>query len=303
MINRRHLGEVDWLLLGVLILNSIVGCVLIYSAMHYLPGQFHLRQAVWIVVCLTALGLVLIVDYKALVAYAPFLYGAGILMLGGLLLWGRLTAGTKSWYRLASVGFQPSELMKVFLILLLARLFGDYRRNRISAAMLVLSGSVVGLPLILVVLQPDMGTAVSYIPIFLGVLILAGLSRRTAVVLLLLALGIGFLGWNVLLQDYQKQRLVTLISPGQDPQGAGYQIQQSKIAIGSGGLSGKGFKQGSQSQLNFLPARHTDFIFAVLGEESGFIGILAVTAAIFFMLYRLFRIVALARDRAGVYLV
>jgi len=193
--------------------------------------------------------------------------------------------------------------MKVFLILLLARLFGDYRRNRISAAMLVLSGSVVGLPLILVVLQPDMGTAVSYIPIFLGVLILAGLSRRTAVVLLLLALGIGFLGWNVLLQDYQKQRLVTLISPGQDPQGAGYQIQQSKIAIGSGGLSGKGFKQGSQSQLNFLPARHTDFIFAVLGEESGFIGILAVTAAIFFMLYRLFRIVALARDRAGVYLV
>lgn len=303
MINRKLLGEVDWLLVGILVLNSILGCILIYSATHYLPGQFHLRQALWIVVCLVALTLVLLVDYKSLVAYSPLLYGAGILMLLGLQAWGRLTAGTKSWYRVSSFGFQPSELVKVFLILLLARLFSEYRRRTISSGMMILSVGTVGLPLALVVMQPDLGTAMSYLPLLLGVFLLAGMSRRRVVVLVLLALGLGFLGWNVILHDYQKQRLVTLFSPGHDPQGAGYQIQQSKIAIGSGGLTGKGFKQGTQSQLNFLPARHTDFIFAVLGEELGFLGVLIVTAAFFVLLLRLFKAVSLARDRAGVYVV
>jgi rod shape determining protein RodA len=303
MINRKLLGEVDWLLVGILALNSILGCILIYSATHYLPGQFHLRQVLWIVIGLAALALVLLVDYKALVAYAPVLYGAGVLMLVGLLAWGRLTAGTKSWYRLSSFGFQPSELMKVFLILLLSRLFSEYRRRTISAGMMLLSGALVGFPLALVVMQPDLGTAMSYLPLLLAAFLLAGMSRRMVILLLLLALGIGFLGWNVVLHDYQKQRLVTLVSPGLDPQGAGYQIQQSKIAVGSGGLLGKGFKQGTQSQLNFLPARHTDFIFAVLGEEMGFLGVLAVTAAFLILVLRLFRTVSLARDRAGIYVV
>jgi rod shape determining protein RodA len=193
--------------------------------------------------------------------------------------------------------------MKVFLILLLSRLFSEYRRRTISAGMMLLSGALVGFPLALVVMQPDLGTAMSYLPLLLAAFLLAGMSRRMVILLLLLALGIGFLGWNVVLHDYQKQRLVTLVSPGLDPQGAGYQIQQSKIAVGSGGLLGKGFKQGTQSQLNFLPARHTDFIFAVLGEEMGFLGVLAVTAAFLILVLRLFRTVSLARDRAGIYVV
>ncbi|OGD26650.1 MAG: rod shape-determining protein RodA [Candidatus Aminicenantes bacterium RBG_13_63_10] len=303
MINRKLLGEMDWLLLGILLLNTVLGCILIYSASHFLPTPYHLRQAVWVVVCLGGLLLTLLVDYKTLITYSPFFYGAGILMLAGLLVWGRMIAGTKSWFRLSSFGIQPSELTKVFLILILARLFSEYRRNRISSGMVVLSGGLVGLPLALVAAQPDLGTAFSYLPLLLAVFILAGMSRKMAVILLLLAIGFGFLGWNVFLHDYQKTRLVTLLSPGHDPQGAGYQIQQSKIAIGSGGLLGKGFKQGSQSQLNFLPARHTDFIFAVLGEEMGFAGILAVMAAFFVLLFRLFKMVALARDRAGVYVV
>jgi len=303
MINRNLLMEVDWLLIGILLLNSLLGCLFVYSASHHLTGPYHLRQILWIVVSLAALAAILVVDYKTLIAYAPFFYGAGILMLVGLLVGGRLIAGTKSWFRVASLGFQPSELMKVFLILMLAKLFADYRRNTLSAAMALLSGGLVGMPLVLVVMQPDLGTAVSYLPIFLSVFILAGMSRKMAVVLLLLAIGLAILSWNVFLHDYQKQRLMTLISPGHDPQGAGYQIQQSKIAIGSGGLLGKGFKQGSQSQLNFLPARHTDFIFAVLGEERGFVGILAVMGAFFLLLFRLFRTVPLARDRAGVYVV
>ncbi|MBN2199296.1 MAG: rod shape-determining protein RodA [Candidatus Aminicenantes bacterium] len=303
MINRKLLTEIDWPLIGILLILSILGCLFIYSASHPQSGPHHLRQGLWIVVGLAAMAAVLLVDYKTLIAYAPFLYGAGILMLIGLLIWGRWIAGTKSWFRVASFGFQPSELMKVILILMLARLFSDYRRNVLSAAMALLSVGVVGLPMILVVLQPDLGTAVTYLPILLAVFLLAGTSRRMAVVLLLLAVGLGVLGWNVFLHDYQKQRLVTLMSPGHDPQGAGYQIQQSKIAIGSGGLVGEGFKRGSQSQLNFLPARHTDFIFAVLGEERGFIGILAVMAAFFFFLSRLFRTVSLTRDRAGAYAV
>lgn len=303
MIDRRLLSEIDWILVGLLLLNSALGCFLIYSASSQGPGSPYLRQAVFILISLVGLFLAFSLDYKILVAYSPYFYFLGLLALAGLLLWGRLIHGTKSWIRLASFGLQPSELMKVFLILLLARLFAEFRRPHLSAGMLLLSGGTVGLPLVLVVLQPDLGTAASYVPLLLAVFVLAGINRRQVALLLILTLVLGVVGWSFFLTNYQKNRLVTLILPGHDPQGAGYQIQQSKIAIGSGGLLGKGFKQGSQSQLNFLPARHTDFIFSVLGEEFGFIGVLAVILSYFFLLLRLFQTVALSRDRPGAYIV
>ena len=303
MIDRKLLSEIDWVLVGILLLNSALGCLLIYSASIQSPDKPFLRQAVFILISLVAMFLALSLDYKMLMAYSPYFYVLGLLALGGLMIWGRLIAGTKSWFRLASLGLQPSEIMKVFLILLLARLFAEFRRRFISVGMLLLSGCVVGFPLVVVVLQPDLGTAACYLPLLFAVFVLAGISRRQAVLLLILALVSSLVIWSFVLTDYQKNRLVTLVAPGHDPQGAGYQIQQSKIAIGSGGLLGKGFKQGTQSQLNFLPARHTDFIFSVLGEEFGFIGILIAMAAYFLLLLRLFQIVGLSRDRAGAYIV
>jgi len=156
---------------------------------------------------------------------------------------------------------------------------------------------------VLVTLQPDLGTALVYIPILLGAFILAGLTRKTLVTLLIIALVIGIVSWGFFLKDYQKNRITTLLTPDKDPLGTGYHVLQSKIAIGSGGLFGKGYVRGTQSQLQFLPARHTDFIFAVIGEELGFVGVVVIGLFYFLFLGRLFQSVSKSRDRTGVYII
>ena len=198
---------------------------------------------------------------------------------------------------------QPSELTKIVLIILLASLFSKFRQAAISWKKGFVSGVATAVPVFLVALQPDLGTALSYVPIFLAALILAGINRKTFIYILIVALVIGIIGWNFGLKDYQKTRLKTLISPSKDPLGSGYHILQSKIAIGSGGFLGKGYRKGTQSQLRFLPARHTDFIFSVIGEEFGFLGIVLALMGFFIFLYRLFQSVGFSRDRAGVYIV
>jgi rod shape determining protein RodA len=152
-------------------------------------------------------------------------------------------------------------------------------------------------------LQPDLGTALTYIPILLAVFVITGLKKKTVIVLVILALLLGIVGWNVILKDYQKDRITTLLSPDKDPLGSGYHTIQSKIAIGSGGFLGKGYKKGTQSQLRFLPARHTDFIFSVIGEEFGFIGVTATFLLYFLFLARLFQSATKSRDRAGVFII
>jgi rod shape determining protein RodA len=166
-----------------------------------------------------------------------------------------------------------------------------------------LSSGIVFFPIFLIALQPDLGTALSYIPISLAAMILAGLNRKALIYILLIVLVIGLAGWNFFLLDYQKQRIKTLILPEADPLGSGYHIHQSKIAVGSGGFLGKGYKKGTQSQLRFLPARHTDFIISVIGEELGFLGVVSVVAIYFLFLSRMFQSVFKSRDRAGVYII
>ena len=201
------------------------------------------------------------------------------------------------------MGGQPSELAKIVVILMMARIFGEFKPRYITGPAALLSGAVASGPLILVALQPDLGTAMSILPIWLGSLVLAGLNRRTLVIILIVAVALSFLSWQFLLKDYQKTRLKTIFNPLQNPRGSGYHVLQSKIAIGSGGVLGKGFMKGSQSQLRFLPARHTDFIFSVLGEEFGFLGVCAVLGFYFLLLARIFRAVGQTRDRAGLYIV
>jgi rod shape determining protein RodA len=303
MIDRSLLKHIDWILISLLLLNSIIGLAFIYSSSHYLPGKYYLRQMIWIVVSLIALFLFLSVDYKALVSFAPYLYVLAIVTLVGVLLFGKFVAGAKSWLRLSYFQFQPSELTKIVLIILMASLFSKFRQDHVSWKKGFLSGAVIAGPVLLVALQPDLGTALSYVPIYLAALILAGINRKTFVYILLATMVIGIIGWNVGLKDYQKRRLTTLISPGKDPLGSGYHILQSKIAIGSGGFLGKGFRKGTQSQLRFLPARHTDFIFSVVGEEFGFLGVVLALMCYFAFLHRLYQSVGISQDRAGVYIV
>lgn len=303
MIDRSLLRHIDWILVGLLLLNSFIGVAFIYSSSHYLPGNYFLKQILWIFIGSIALFLFLTVDYKILVTFSPYFYIVAVATLGGVLLFGRLVAGAKSWLRLSFLQFQPSELMKLALILLLASVFSKFRRLSISWKKGLLSGALTAVPVFFVALQPDLGTALTYIPLFLAALILAGMNKKVFISIVIAALVLGVVGWNFALKDYQKTRLTTLISPSQDPLGSGYHILQSKIAIGSGGFLGKGFRKGTQSQLRFLPARHTDFIFSVIGEEFGFMGVIVALMCYFLFLNRLFKSVGLARDRAGVYIV
>jgi len=303
MLDRIQLREIDWVLIGLSLANALIGLLLIFSASHLSPAQPALKQAVWLLISLAVFFLILAFDYKLLMILAPYALGLLIVVLALLLALGRSRSGARSWIGLAFLGGQPSEFVKIFLLLVMARIFAEYRRVYVGLGAFALSAAVVLPPVILVAMQPDMGTAMSLMPIWLGCLALAGLNRRTLVFLLAAAILLGVIGWGFLLKDYQKERLQIVFNPSLDPRGAGYHVLQSKIAIGSGGWLGKGFLRGSQSQLRFLPARHTDFVFSVLGEEFGFVGVAVVMGLYFAMLMRIFRAVGKTRDRAGLYIV
>ncbi len=303
MIDRRLVREIDWVLLGLVLVLSLVGVFFIYSSANFLPGHFHVRQLVWIAISLGALAFVLAVDYKFFVSLSPYFYGLIVAVLASTLVFARLVAGTRSWITLGLMQLQPSELAKIVMILVFARQLGGSKSDFLTTSRTVGALAVAGVPLLLIVLQPDLGTAMMFLAIVGGALILAGLRKRTIVLFVVAALAIGAGGWNLALKDYQKRRVTALINPQGDPRGSGYQVIQSKIAIGSGGITGTGFKKGSQSQLRFLPARHTDFIFSVIGEETGFLGVFTVILLYLALLARMFLSVSKARDRAGVYLV
>lgn len=303
MIDRGQIKNIDWVLVGLLLLNSVLGVVFIYSGSQYLPGNYHLKQIFWILISFIALVLFISIDYKFLITYSFYFYVIFIALLAWILLFGKLVAGTKSWIKFPFFQVQPSELMKLVIILVLAHLFSEFRGLSLTWSKLFFCCVLVALPLILVSLQPDLGTAFSYIPLLLASFILAGFNKKILLFLLVFVLIFSILGWTLGLKDYQKKRLTVLIFPRHDPLGAGYHIQQSKIAIGSGGFLGKGYKKGSQSQLRFLPARHTDFIFSVVGEEFGFLGVVAALLIYFLLLSRLFLSVKYSNDRAGVYII
>lgn len=303
MIDRRVFRDIDWVLIGLALLNAVIGIVFIYSSSHFLQGGYYIRQILWVLFSLAVLFIVLAVDYKVLMTYSPYFYLASLAVLAGMLFFARLVAHTKSWITLPFFQIQPSEVAKLAIILLLARLFSEYKMSTLGPRTAATALLLVLLPVLLIAAQPDLGTAMTFLPVLFAAFFLAGLKKKTVAILLVAALAAGVLGWNFGLRDYQKRRLTTLVNPGQDPRGAGYHILQSKIAIGSGGLIGKGFGRGSQSQLRFLPARHTDFIFSVIGEETGFLGVFLVLLAYFLMLARMFAAAGHARDRAGVYIV
>lgn len=303
MVNRELLKNIDWYLVGMLIWNSLLGILFIYSSSHYLPGNSYVKQILWVIVGLAALFLLLSVDYKVLVTYSFSFYLSATAVLLGMLFLSRLIAGTKSWIKLPFFQAQPSELTKVILILLLARFFSEYKSTSLTWNASIWSSAAVAVPFVLTGLQPDLSTAACFLPPLLGAWLLAGLKRKTFVWILTAMVLVGAAGWHFYLKDYQKKRLTTVVFPSQDPRGSGYHILQSKIAIGSGGFLGKGFKKGSQSQLNFLPARHTDFVFSVIGEETGFAGVCLVLFSYFLFLSRLFRSVGQSSDRTGIYII
>ncbi|MBN1271748.1 MAG: rod shape-determining protein RodA [Candidatus Aminicenantes bacterium] len=303
MTEKSLLKNIDWKLIFLLVLISIIGVFVIYSSSRYLPGNYFVRQIIFMLISLAVLFIFLTVNYRKLITYSLYIYIVLVGILVGILLFGRFIAGTKSWIRLPLFQVQPSELTKIAIVLVLAKVFASHKDRFVSRRRGLFGASLVLVPFILTAIQPDLGTALIFVVILAAALYLAGLRTKTVVILLVLAVILASLGWMFGLKDYQKKRITTLILPQKDPQGAGYHILQSKIAIGAGGMFGKGFQKGSQSQLRFLPARHTDFIFSVIGEEFGFAGVAVVLLLYIVFISRLFSSVKKSRDRGGVYII
>jgi rod shape determining protein RodA len=301
MFERRLYFHVDWLLVGAAYLLCAIGVAMIYSASG--GSRLYLTQLAAIGLGTVALTVCLTVDYRSLTDRSHLIYGGLILLLVYVLLFGVVRGGGRRWIALPLFNLQPSEFMKLALPLVLARLFGDSRNRLPGARDLAIGGALTVLPLLLIARQPDLGTAATLVPVLVAVAFVAGMRLKVAGILLAVAIVAAPVVWSVGLQDYQRGRMLTFVDPARDPLGAGYQQIQARITVGAGGLWGKGFMKGTQGQQGFLPVAHNDFIFSVLAEEFGFVGVLAVLGLYAFVVLRTMETARLARDRLGTLLV
>ena len=306
MFERRLYFHVDWLLLGAIVLLSAIGVAMIYSVTGTAGGRASVQ--VWTQFYALGLGLIallvcLAVDYRMLAEHSLFIYGSLLVLLIFVLVKGQTQMGGQRWIPIGPFHLQPSEFGRIAIALLLAMYFGENRRGAKNTSDLILGGIFTAIPLILIAKQPDLGTAVTLIPVFVGVAFLAGLRLRLLGVLVLAGLLAAPIAWKFALKDYQRSRIQMFMDPEQDPRGAGYQTIQARVTVGSGGLTGKGFRQGTQGQYKFLPVAHNDFIFSVLAEEQGFIGVLTALGLYLFVILRSLEAARLAKDRLGAYLV
>ncbi len=303
--DRRLAMDFDWGTLALSLAIVSLSIVLLYSATSERlegPSGMHLKQMVWAIIGLVSMCAVLCMHYQTLCRHAYVLYGILLVSLVIVLLFGRVVNGSQRWLVIGPWHMQTSELAKPVLILVLARYFTEHTpagTASLSFRNLLFPVLLVGLPFVLIVKQPNLSTAMVLV-VLLGVMaLMIGLHRTTLITLLLLGVGVLPLAWTMVLKDYQRERLLTLLNPQPDLLGAGYHSWQSKIAIGSGGLWGKGLLAGTQSRLSFLPERHTDFIFAVLAEEVGFVGVILLLGLFGCLLVHGFLIAYRSRDRLG----
>ena len=305
MFRSVNYRRMDWLLLGLVLLISALGLMEIHSATYQtkFAGAYE-RQIYWVLAGLVLMYLVTLIDYHTLLDQVPWMYLVSVGLLILVLVVGHKVFGSRRWIPLAGgFHFQVSEFVKLVLILAMARGLSGSCQEQVTAPGLIKVGLLGGIPMGLVLLQPDLGTALAYVPIVMMGLFLAGIRlKHMAVLALLFALTMP-IAWTYGLKPYQKARLITFVHPEKDPLKAGYQVIQSKIAVGSGGLWGQGTKKGTQTQLWFLPVPHTDFIFAAFAEEHGFFGVLSALLLYFMVLMRLIHNAQTAPDRAGLFIV
>lgn len=305
---RRFLSlrDFDWTLLSFVMILSVISVFEIYSAtLHTKFHGFQRLQILWIGGGLVAMFVMSVIDYHKLLSWIYWLYGFCLVSLVAVLAVGQRVLGGKRWIRLGPVHFQPSEWVKLILIVVIARYFTNLAGREITWRDILQAIALVAVPMLLVLKQPDLGTALTYTPVLLIGLFLGGIGWKRASILVMIAvLGVGT-AWmsGKLLKPYQKARLTSFINPDSDPRGSGYQILQSKIAVGDGGVFGRGASRGTQTQGDFLPIPYTDFIFAAFSEEHGFVGAVLVLLLYFLILMRLIQNAQTAADLPGSFLV
>ncbi len=302
--------DFDWLLLTFILLICTLGVVEIYSTTYNTKfNGAHVRQIYWIMAGLAVMLTMSLINYQVLLEKAHWFYIAAVLSLLAVALFGKKYLGARRWIQLpGGQHFQPSEWVKLVLILALAKYFSGESDREASLSDIVKAGLIAGVPMLLVLKQPDLGTALTYLPVMIMALFLGGIQFRHAAIIVVVAGVLMPAAWIYgpklhLVKQYQKDRLTSFLHPEADSQGSGYQLEQSKIAVGSGGIWGKGIRKGTQTQGSFLPEPHTDFIFAAWSEEHGFVGAVLLLLLYFLVLMRLIHNAQTAPDSSGGFVV
>jgi rod shape determining protein RodA len=295
--------DYDWWLLAILAAICALGVIEIYSATHgsSLAGMQN-KQLRWLLIGFVLMFALSRLDYHLILDQAPVLYLIGIAALIAVLAFGHTRFGAKRWIPILGEFLQVSELVKLIIIIVMARFFAEVRTDELSLQDLIKAGLIIGLPLGLILKQPDLGTALVLVPLLVVGAFLAGLQWKHAAAIALIGLLMLPVAWRVM-KPYQRERVTSFMHPEEDAKGSGYQVLQSKIAVGSGGFWGKGFGNGTQNQLGYIPVRYSDFIMSAWAEEQGFKGVLLALGLYMALLLRLVQNAQRAKDRAGMFLV
>ena len=308
MIFERRLSfHVDWPLLGAILALAGIGLLMIYSTTYNIaagqPGREFWTQLQALVLALILMAICMSIDYRSLTQRSLFIYGGVILLLIAVFFVGVVRGGSRRWIPLGFFNLQPSEFGRVAIALVLAMYFGENKRGARMSSDLLVGAAFTLVPFLLIARQPDLGTAATLLPVYLGIVYLAGLRMRLLVVAAVIGILLSPVAWTYALKPYQKERIQTFLDPEREPRGAGYQQIQARVTVGSGGLTGKGFRAGTQGGYGFLPVAHNDFVFSVLAEEHGFLGVLVALGLYMFVILRCLDAARLAKDKVGTYLV
>jgi len=302
VFERRLYHHIDWVLIVALAMICVMGLAMIYSTTGG-AGPVYWTQVYALGLGAVAMVLCLTFDYRSLADKSHLFYLAMLIALVGVLFFGAVRGGSRRWIDLGAFNLQPSEFAKATLALMLAKMLGEERRAALTNTDLAMAVVLTAVPFLVIARQPDLGTAVTLLPILLVVAFVAGMPMKYVYTMVLLAVLAAPIAYKFGLQDYQRERISTFLDPAQDPRGAGYQQIQARITVGSGGVWGKGYMEGTQGQLRFLPVAHNDFIFSVLAEEQGLVGVLVALGLYLFVIMRALDAARLAKDRLGAYLV
>ena len=301
--DRRLFFNFDWTLLILVLTISFIGLLNIYSAGYsfddFKQETLYIKQAQWIIMGLFFMGIALCIDYRFISRYAYLIYALSIVCLVMVSLYGHATHGSQRWMVIGGFFFQPSELVKLSMILALAKYFDSHALDKkYSLRELSIPFLIILIPFLFIIKQPDLGTALILLILFISITFFVGIQWRSFLAAVTSMIILTPIGW-FFLKDYQKERILTFLNPERDPLGSGYHIIQSIIAVGSGGILGKGYLKGTQTQLKFLPVQQTDFVFSVFAEEWGFLGGLTLMILFLSLILWCLKTALNARDLVG----
>jgi rod shape determining protein RodA len=298
----RSLRDFDWLMLVLVGAICALGVLQIFSATHetrYADAWW--KQVIWILAGLLAMWIATLIDYHTLLGQVPILYALSVATLLATYAIGMSAFGSRRWIGRTGFHLQVSEFVKLVIVLLVARYLTELKTEQLELRDLLKLGGLVAVPMVLVMIQPDLGTALTFFPALLVGIFLAGFRWQYAVAAVLIVALVAPVSYLFVLKDYQRSRVVSFLDPSLDPKGSGYQVIQSKIAVGSGALWGRGVTKGTQTQGGFLPVAFRDFIFSAFAEEHGFVGVIVALGLYFLLLMQIVQNAQTASDRAGMY--